>query len=169
MEKHDTYLVYVVDDDDIFLKSLKFQLEQKWQNRIEIKVFHTGEELLKYIPEQQPDIIILDYILNSRFPYAMDGALVLQKIKQTYPEIKVIMLSGQSKIQVALDSIQNGAFDYVIKNDNVFFKMQASLKNAIRVIGDSNHVKNMWLLLAAMALLIGVSVTSVILIRVFFF
>lgn len=134
METENTLSVCVVDDDDLFLKSLKHYLQDKWQDKIKIRIFHSGEEFLKYIPNHKTDIVILDYVLNSLYPFAMDGRSVLQKIKQISPEIKVIMLSGQDKIEVALDSIKNGAFDYVTKNDLAFLKVQNSIKSAIESI-----------------------------------
>ena len=169
METQEKYLVYIVDDDELFLSSLKHQLESKWQEHLEVKTFHTGEEMLKYMPEQKPEIIILDYILNSKYPYAMDGALALQKIKQIYPDIKVIMLSGQCKIQVALDIMQNGAFDYIIKNDNVFLKMHSSVKKAIGSISDHERSKKYWMWAGATILLAGLTTTSVWMIKLLFF
>lgn len=162
MKTQDKFWIYIADDDELFSESLKHMLDSKWQNTIKTKVFQTGEDLLKHISQEQPEIIILDYILNSRFPYAMDGSYVLQKLKQMYPEIKVIMLSGQSKIQIALDSIQNGAFDYIIKNDNVFLKTQNTVKKAMQVISDSEKTKKSLLILTAIALFAGATATSLL-------
>lgn len=141
MKTENTLSVCVVDDDDLFLKSLKHYLQDKWQDKIKVRVFHSGEEFLKYIPNHKTDIVILDYVLNSLYPFAMDGRSVLQKIKQTAPEIKVIMLSGQDKIEVALDSIKNGAFDYVTKNDLTYLKIQNSIKSAIESITNFNRIQ----------------------------
>ncbi|MGZ4034906.1 MAG: response regulator [Bacteroidia bacterium] len=123
--------ISIVDDDEMFLTSLKHFLQQKFRSPINIKLFHTGEEFLKDLSEQKSDIVILDYILNNSRPYAMDGYAVLQKIKQLNPEMTVIMLSGQNRIEVAIQSIKDGAYDYIVKNDTVFLKIQTVLKNAI--------------------------------------
>lgn len=139
MKTENVFSICVVDDDDMFLKSLKHFLQDKWQDKIKIKLFHSGEEFLKYTPKHKTDIVILDYVLNSFYPFAMDGHSVLQKIKQTDPDTKVIMLSGQDKIEVALKSMQSGAFDYVIKNDITFLKVQNSIKSATESISNFNR------------------------------
>lgn len=141
MKTENVFSVCVVDDDDLFLRSLKHFLQDKWQGRIKIKLFHSGEEFLRYIPEHKTDIVILDYVLNSLYPFAMDGHSVLQKIKQTDPDIKVIMLSGQNKIDVALKNIRSGAFDYIIKNDITFLKVQNSIKSAIETISNFKRIQ----------------------------
>ena len=134
--------ICIVDDDKLSLESLTHSLKEGIKNIIKIRSFHTGEEFLKSVPEQKPDIVILDYMLNGLQPYAMDGLAVLKKIKQAYPEITVIMLSGQDKIEVALESIKDGAYDYIIKNDTVFLKMKNILKNVITSVLASKRLKN---------------------------
>ena len=142
MKTENTFSVCVVDDDDLFLKAMKHFLQDKWQERIKITLFHSGEEFLKYLQRHKPDIVILDYMLNSFYPFAMDGHSVLQKIQQTDPEAKVIMLSSQNKMEVALETMKNGAFDYIIKNDIALLKTQTSIKNAIESIADSKRLQN---------------------------
>ncbi len=168
MKTENTLSVCVVDDDDLFLKSLKHHLQDKWRDRIKIRIFHSGEEFLKYIPNHKTDIVILDYVLNSLYPFAMDGRSVLQKIKQTSPEIKVIMLSGQDKIEVALDSIKNGAFDYVTKNDLTFLKVQNSIKSAIETITTVKRVQAFRRYLIATILFVVAVSLVMILYKVFF-
>ncbi|HEY0029866.1 MAG TPA: response regulator [Bacteroidia bacterium] len=124
--------IHMIDDDEMFLRALQQHLQRALKESIKIKWFLTGEEFLKNLPTEKPDIIILDHILNSRLPYAMDGRFVLQKIRQADPEIPVIMLSGQNKIETALESIKDGAYDYVVKNDNAFMKIQTIIRNAVK-------------------------------------
>jgi len=53
---------------------------------------------------------------------------VLQDIKQLKPNSQVIMLSGQDKLEVALDSMKYGAYDYVIKGENSVLQMENILR-----------------------------------------
>jgi DNA-binding NarL/FixJ family response regulator len=122
----------MIDDDEMFLRALQHHLQENLRETVSVKWFLTGEEFLKQMPEAKPDMIILDHILNSKLPYAMDGRAVLQKIRQSDRRVSVIMLSGQNKIEVALDVIKNGADDYVVKNDNAFLKIQNIVKHAIK-------------------------------------
>ncbi|WP_231557051.1 response regulator [Flavobacterium sp. AED] len=64
---------------------------------------------------RNPDIIILDYQLDGIVENAMNGLETLDKIKAFNPQIPVIMLSSQDKIEVAINYIQYKAFDYVVK------------------------------------------------------
>lgn len=168
MKTENTLSVCVVDDDDLFLKSLKHHLQNKWQDKIKINVFHSGEEFLKYISNHKTDIVILDYVLNSLYPFAMDGRSVLQKIKQISPEIKVIMLSGQDKIEVVLDSIKNGAFEYITKNDLALLKVQNSIKSAIESIANFKRIQTFRRYIAVAVICTGTVSMVLILFRIFF-
>ena len=83
MKPQETISICIVDDDEMFLNSLKHCLQEKLKYTIGIKLFYTGEEFLKHIHEQKTDIVILDYMLNSTYPLAMDGRSVLQKNQTT--------------------------------------------------------------------------------------
>lgn len=120
-------LIFLVDDDKMFLKSLEKYIQQFF-SKIKTKTFSTGEECLTYI-HLKPDIILLDYVLNANYPSAMNGVEVLIKIKAIDPEIVVIMFSAQDHIDVAVDSMKHGAFDYVVKNDKIFIRIQNAIKN----------------------------------------
>ncbi len=163
MKNTEPLTICIVDDDELFLKSMKYFLQQKISSAVQINLFQTGEEFLKNITEKKPDVVILDYVLNGFNPHAMDGRSVLRKIKQTNPEMAVIMISGQNRIEVALESIREGAYDYVIKNDNVFFKIHATLKNIIKNITTSKRLKKykLWLTGAILFLVVGVGLVMV--------
>lgn len=112
--------IFIVDDDPMLTEALTDYLTRKVPN--EIHTFRTGEECLKHLYEL-PDIIILDYYLNSVQRDAADGLEILQLIRKTNPHIHVIMLSNQEKYSTALNSIQKGAEQYVIKDDEAFQKI----------------------------------------------
>ena len=139
--------VYVVDDDKMFVTALTHKLE-KFSNT-SIHSFETGEQCLetfmdegkKIIPERVPDILILDYYLNSTYPEAMNGMQVLKKVLRAKPETKVIMLSVQDNMDVAVDTIKNGAYDYIIKNDKVFLRARHVVSNATKAVIDHENLK----------------------------
>jgi DNA-binding NtrC family response regulator len=124
----------------MFLKSLEHHLQEKLKDKVKIKTFGTGESCLKKL-DQKPDIVVLDYFLNSQDQHAMNGMQVLERIKLNYPDVYVIMLSGQDNMQVAVNSMKYGAFDYVIKNENALMKMQNILRNAIKAIRMAQQLK----------------------------
>lgn len=146
--------VFLVDDDNMFLKSLEHHLQQKLKPSVNIKAFVTGESFLKNL-DMKPDIVVLDYHLNGEDQQAMNGMQILEKIKLTSPDTTVIMVSGQEQIQVAIDSIKSGAFDYVVKNENVFIRAQNVIKNAIHALRMSDELKfykrYAWIMMALIA------------------
>ncbi|MEP7168397.1 MAG: response regulator [Bacteroidota bacterium] len=124
--------IFLVDDDPMHLQMLHDHLEQ--MSDFQIKDFTTGEECLKHIREKNetPDIIFLDYYLNSVVKDAMDGLDVLVEIKKILPQTDVVMLSGQDKIQVAVEVMKYGAFDYIVKGESAFYRAEKAVFNIYR-------------------------------------
>jgi DNA-binding NtrC family response regulator len=73
--------------------------------------------------------MVLDFHLSSNKPNAKNGVEILKEVKDRYPDTQVIMLSGQDKIDVAVDSIKYGAYDYVVKGETAFSRMENVLNN----------------------------------------
>lgn len=127
MKATNNNLIFLVDDNEVFLKSMELYLKQNFKG-FAITTFTTGEECIKCLT-QNPGIILLDYMLNTKYPNAMNGIKVLEQIKKTNPESAVIMFSAQDHIEVAVDTMKHGAFDYIIKNDRMFLRVQNAIKN----------------------------------------
>lgn len=117
-------LLFLVDDDPLFLKSLEIEFAQNTESAI--MTFATGEQCLENMP-RNPDIIILDYYLNSVDKNAINGLEILDKIKTTYPLIPVVMLSSQDKIEVAVNCMKHQAFDYIVKSETAFLRLQKAI------------------------------------------
>ena len=113
--------LFLVDDDVVFLKSLEIDFLQSADFTIE--TFVTGELCMDYLIHT-PDIIVLDYFLDGIDRSAMNGLETLDKIKAFNPEIPVIMLSSQDKIEVAVECMHHKAFDYVVKSETAFLRLQ---------------------------------------------
>lgn len=117
MASDSTTKVFIVDDEPMFSAMLADHLTKNKK----LRVFHfsTGEACLHEL-YQGPDIIILDYNLNSVHADAADGLAILEKIKKEIPKVHVIMLSSQTHYGVAARTIAKGAEQYVIKDENAF-------------------------------------------------
>lgn len=113
--------VFLVDDDPLFLKSL--ELEFLEIGNFDIETFATGELCVKNL-SRGPDVIVLDYLLDGIDRTAMDGIETLDKIKAFNPDIHVIMLSQQDKIDVAINCMHHKALDYVVKSETAFIRLQ---------------------------------------------
>ena len=93
-----------------------------------------------------PGIVFLDFYLNSVNKEAMDGMEVLREIKLLSPETDVVMLSGQDKIDVAVKTMQYGAFDYIVKGESSFYRAEQVVFNIYRykkLQGNAAKYKNL--------------------------
>lgn len=113
--------LFLVDDDAVFLKSLEIEFLQ--HEDFDIETFSTGEQCVENLP-RNPDVVILDYMLNGIVKDAMNGIETLDKIKKYDVNIPVVMLSSQDKIEVAINCMHHKAFDYVVKSETAFIRLQ---------------------------------------------
>ena len=119
--KNEKIKLFLVDDDALFLKSLEIEFLEHADFTIE--TYATGELCLKNL-SHSPDVIILDYHLDGIDKNAMNGMDALNKIKAYNSDIPVIMLSSQDKIDVAINCMHHRAFDYVVKSETAFLRLQ---------------------------------------------
>jgi DNA-binding NtrC family response regulator len=127
--KSEKIKLFLVDDDAVFLKSLEIEFLQHADFVIE--TFATGELCLKNLANN-PDVIILDYHLDGIDKNAMNGMDTLDKIKAINPDIPVVMLSSQDKIEVAINCMHHRAFDYVVKSETAFMRLQKIITTIFR-------------------------------------
>jgi two-component system, OmpR family, response regulator len=113
--------LFLVDDDVVFLKSLEIEFLEHGEFNIE--TFESGEACLASM-SKKPDVVILDYLLDGTNKNAMDGIKTLDKLLQIDPELPVIMLSAQDKIEVAVECMHHKALDYVVKSETSFIRLQ---------------------------------------------
>lgn len=109
--------IFVVDDDEMMAQMLGDHLKKNRYN--EVSIFSTGEDCVKNL-HLSPDVVILDYQLDSVVTNAANGLKILEQIKKLDQEITVIMLSSQDQYGKALQTIVKGALEYVVKNDTAF-------------------------------------------------
>ena len=127
--KNEKIKLVLVDDDAVFLKSLEIEFLQHADFIIE--TFATGELCMESL-SHNPDVIILDYQLDGINKNAMNGIETLDKIKLYNPDIPVVMLSSQDKIDVAVNCMHHRAFDYVIKSETAFVRLQKIITTIFR-------------------------------------
>lgn len=128
MKSHKKIQLFLVDDDALFLKSLEIDFFQ--HSDFKIETYSTGEHCIENL-SHNPDIIILDYQLDGIEKKAMNGIQTLDKIKSFNPEIPVVMLSSQDKIEVAINCMHHKAFDYVVKSETAFMRLQKKINTII--------------------------------------
>lgn len=117
--------IFIVDDDEMLQTALEDYLSRKTHH--EIFCFGTGEECMNNL-HLGPDVIIIDYYLNSVDKDAANGLETMEAIKKKYHNIHFIMLSSQERYGIALQSIQKGAEQYVIKDEEAFEKIEEMIE-----------------------------------------
>jgi DNA-binding NtrC family response regulator len=113
--------LFLVDDDALFLKMLEIEFLQ--HGNFIIETYATGELCLKNL-SNNPDVVILDYHLDGIDKTAMNGLQTLDKIKTYNSDIQVVMLSSQDSIDIAVNCMHHRAFDYVVKSETSFMRLQ---------------------------------------------
>lgn len=121
--------LFLVDDDAVFLKLLEIEFLQHADFIIE--TYATGELCIENLTHS-PDVIILDYHLDGIDKSAMNGIDTLDIIKAYNQDIPVIMLSSQDKIDVAISCMHHRAFDYVVKSETAFLRLQKIITTIFR-------------------------------------
>lgn len=117
--------IFIVDDDTLTTEALTDYLTRNVQHHV--RSFATGEECLKNM-EDTPEVVVLDYYLNSVHKEAADGMEILHVIRKNYPGTHVIMLSAQEHYAVAIQSIHDGADQYVVKDNDAFQKVEELIR-----------------------------------------
>jgi len=162
MADQSTQYVFLVDDEPIQNEMLKDHISSKFEYKL--KTYDNGEDAIRDM-NLKPAIVVLDFHLNASQPNAQNGVEVLKKMKELSPHTEVIMLSGQDKIDVAIDSMKHGAYDYVIKGETAFSRMENILNNIIELHSykqsTGTYKKIIGFLCALLALAIIVSIYMV--------
>ena len=126
MKNENKIKLFLVDDDALFLKSLEIEFTEHadfTEDEYTIETYATGELCMENL-SHEPDVIILDYHLDGIDKTAMNGLETLNKIKAFNKEMPVVMLSSQDKIEVAINCMHHKAFDYVVKSETSFLRLQ---------------------------------------------
>ena len=121
--------ILIAEDDDWYAEFVKYTITLTGEHNFQI--VRTVKQLLNKLLIQ-PDIITLDF----NFPDGT-GEDMLRQIKSKYPESYVVVISAQEDVQVAVNLLNNGAFDYVVKNDEA----RNRIVQIIRSIAEKKSLK----------------------------
>ena len=121
--------IFIVDDDAMQGMMLQDYLSK--YSTFTIHIFSSGEECIKNL-SLNPQIIFLDFNFDKVGKNAMNGVDILKEIKSQKPDTEVVMFSGQDKIEVAVNTMKYGAFDYIVKSESAFHRSENVIFNIIR-------------------------------------
>src|SRR5210317_2298908 len=154
--------ILIVDDEEIVVRSCLRILSN---DEYDVDVANNGLEALAKFGKQDYDMVILDIMMPK-----MNGMEVLQRVKETHPDIDVIMITGLNEIDTAVKAMKLGAFDYLPKpfdpeelelvvnraferrqllQENVNLKKEVSARYSFEnIIGSSPPMQNVFRLVA---------------------
>jgi two-component system, OmpR family, response regulator len=121
--------IFIVDDDPMQSSMLKDYLSK--YSTFDIHEYNTGEEAIKNL-SLEPQVIFLDYNFDLAGKNAMDGIDILKEIKAQRPATEVVMISAQDRIEVAVNTMKYGAFDYIVKSESAFHRSENVIFNIIK-------------------------------------
>ena len=116
-----TLKIFVVEDDHFYGQLLKHHLSSNPDN--EVILFKSGKACLENL-YQKPDVISLDYMLPD-----ISGKECFEKIKAEFPDLPVIIVSGQEDVKTALDMLKAGAYDYFVKEKDTKDRLWNTINN----------------------------------------
>ncbi|MEO5789630.1 MAG: response regulator [Gelidibacter sp.] len=126
--KTDKIKLFLVDDDALYLKSLEIDFLESAD--FDIHTFPTGELCIANL-SKNPDVIVLDYHLDGIDKDAINGLETLDKIKEFNPNMPVLMLSSQDKIEVAVECMHHKAADYIVKSETAFLRLKKTITEVL--------------------------------------
>ncbi len=119
----DKFSVLLVDDETDFLETMIKRLKKR---NLKVTGAGSGEEAIKILKEMPTDVVVLDVRMKG-----IDGIQTLKEIKKICPLVEVIMLTGHASLEVAVEGMEMGAFDYLMKPmdiDELLYKLEDACK-----------------------------------------
>jgi len=127
MNKNNQTTIFIVEDNEVYAKSLQGFIQTRFTNIKEIEIFSIGELCLAEL-HRNPDIVIIDYYLNSKFEEAHNGLEIIKRITSENPQTSIIVLSIQTDINVIIEAIIQYGCIYVQKDKEAFNKVEQIIK-----------------------------------------
>ncbi len=116
--------ILVIDDEDIVRRSCSRTLSPLGY---EVRLTQSSLDGLRMIDEEKFDLVLTDIKMPD-----MDGIEVLKQVRDKFPEMKVIIMTGYQSVENALKSVQLGAFDYIEKP----FSPDALISSVSKALGN---------------------------------
>ncbi len=117
----DSFKIFIVEDDEMYAQLLSYHLSLNPD--YEVETFGNAKDFLNNI-HRKPALVTLDYSLPD-----MSGGELLKKLKTQYPDIPVVIISGQEDISTAVQLLKEGAYDYIVKDEEARERIWLTVKH----------------------------------------
>lgn len=135
MKNSNNLKVFILEDDTWYGSMLQHYLSLNPE--FEVRRFENSHDFFSSLHEL-PDVVTLDYSMPD-----MDGSEVLKRIREAHPSIQVIIISGQEDVRTAINLLRNGAFDYIVKDDDAKDRIWNSLMHLTEINGLKKEVEHL--------------------------
>lgn len=116
------FKIFIVEDDEWYAELLSYHLSLNPDYSVEI--FTSAQDFLNNL-HRRPSLVTLDYSMPD-----MNGSELLKRIKSGNPDIPVVIISGQEDIKTAVKLLKEGAYDYIVKDDDAKERIWNSVRHA---------------------------------------
>lgn len=121
-------LIFFIDDDKVILNLLEYTFQSR--RDYDVVCYKTGEECLENL-HQNPNLIVLDHILESMDEDSLNGLETLKEIRKVNKEVPVVILTGQGDDQLLSEFMENGADKYLTKDDYFINSLIETIEQAL--------------------------------------
>lgn len=131
--------ILIADDDDFVLLSLKLMLEQQYR---EVVTTSDPNRIPALSQQHSPNLVLLDMNFRQGDTSCNEGLFLLRHILKQGDDTQVILMTAYGEIQLAVEAIKEGAFDFIVKpwdND----KIQTTIANAISLGREKKEVRQL--------------------------
>lgn len=156
-----TYLIYVVEDNKMLNRVTTEYLKKNGYTNV--KSFHSGEECLESLKNGEiPDVVVEDYDMNG-----INGIDVLKIVKKKLHKTQFIFLTSNDDVEIAVNTIKYGAFDYIVKDKMAMEKLVYKLDMLSEFfLLQKKNTQAGWLRIALIVVVILVIILSAFLVYV---
>ena len=119
--------ILIVDDDADFARLMAMRLRRSLgADAVDVETAASGEALVERLDAgERPDLVVLDVVMPG-----MGGPAALRQAIARVPDLHVVMASAQAAVRVAVDTLADGARDYLVKGDNALDRLTAVVRQA---------------------------------------
>ena len=127
--------ILVVDDNSGIRAALKLLLPMHFDN---VELIPSPNELVSRLAEFRPDVVLLDMNFHTDINTGNEGLYWLSEIKKRCPDIQVVLFTAYADIQLAVEGMKRGAFDFIVKpweNEKLVSTLKAAFDRRISETG----------------------------------